>query len=55
MDNGVENEKEGKKVAEVKVGSVTIAIFKSQNSVKVPKKPIPGTETAGQQEFETKY
>jgi len=55
MDNVVENEDHGKKVAEKKAGSVTITVFKSQNSVKVPKKPVPGTEIAGQPDFETKH
>ena len=55
VDNGVENEDQGKKVAEVTKGSVTIAIFKSQNSVKVVKKPVPGMEITGQPEYETKH
>jgi hypothetical protein len=54
VDNGVENNDQGKKVAEVKKGSVTIAIFKSQNSVRVLKKPLPGMETVGQPEYEIK-
>jgi len=55
VDNGTQNENQGKKAAEVKRGSVTVAIFKSRNSVKVLKKPVPGMETAGQPEYETKH
>lgn len=55
MDNVDLNENQRKKVAEVKKGSVTVSIFKSRNSVKVRKKPVPGTETPGQPEYEVKH
>lgn len=44
MDCGVADSHESCKVAEVKHGSVTLSIFKSQNSVRVTKKPAEGNE-----------
>lgn len=43
------------KVAEVKSGSVTVAIFQSRNSRKIPKEPVDGVAQNGTPEFEIKY
>jgi hypothetical protein len=50
-----QNGQEGNKVAEVKSGSVTLPIFQSRNSRKVPKKPVEGTPAGSTPEFEIKY
>ena len=55
MNENIEKGQEGKKVAEVTVGSVTIEIFQSRNSAKVLKKPAQGASPASPREFEIKY
>ncbi len=46
---------EGNKVAEVQSGSVTLSIFKSRNSLKVPKQKVDEASSDGSPEFEVKY
>jgi len=43
VDGNGQNGHEGNKVAEEKSGSVTVSIFKSQNSRKIFKQPVEGT------------
>ena len=53
--NDAENEIQGKKVAEVTVGSVTLSIFFSLNRIKlVPETPVAGTEGNGAPPIEFK-
>jgi len=55
VDENIKKGQEGKKVDEVTVGSVTIEIFQSRNSVKVRKKPAEGSPVGSTPEFEIKY
>jgi len=43
VDGNGQNGHEGNKVGEEKSGSVTVSIFKSQNSRKIFKQPVEGT------------
>jgi len=51
----VESGFEGNKVAEVKSGSVTLSIFKSHNTLKVPKKLADDAPPGASPEFEIKH
>jgi integrase len=55
VDRNIENGQEGNKVDEVTVGSVTIEIISSRNSVKIPKKEAEGSSPGTTPEFEIKY
>ena len=55
MAGNVASESAPNKVAEVKSGSVMVAIFQSRNSRKIPKQPVDGVPQNGTPEFEIKY